>query len=76
MYFSTCIISDFQLTDIHLGSGMKYYVTVTACNTAVLCVSVSSDGIVIDNSPPKTGSVQDGTGHQDIQYQSLRFVIT
>jgi len=51
---------------------MKYYVTITVCNTAELCTSVSSDGVIIDNSPPKAGIVQDGTGFIDIQYQSLK----
>jgi len=60
------------LSSIHLGTGIKYYVMVTVCNTAELCTSVSSDGVMIDNSPPKAGIVQDGAGFIDLQYQSLK----
>ncbi|XP_063399976.1 uncharacterized protein LOC134684607 [Mytilus trossulus] len=70
------IVQDFELTNVHLGIGIKYYVSITACNTAELCTSMSSDGVIIDNSPPKAGSVQDGTGYLDIQYQSLRSYIS
>ncbi|CAC5414424.1 unnamed protein product [Mytilus coruscus] len=70
------IVQDFELTNIHLGIGIKYYVSITACNTAELCTSMSSDGVIIDNSPPTAGSVQDGTGYHDIQYQSLRSYIS
>jgi len=45
---------------------------VTVCNTAELCTSVSSDGVMIDNSPPKAGIVQDGAGFIDLQYQFLK----
>ena len=45
--------------------------TVTACNTADMCTTVTSDGVIIDNSPPISGSVQDGTEYLDILYQSM-----
>jgi hypothetical protein len=46
----TCvyIFSEFTLSDIRLKYGIKYFTTVTACNTADLCTSVTSDGVIID----------------------------
>jgi len=56
-----------------LKYGIKYFTTVTACNTADLCTSVTSDGVVVDNSPPTAGVVQDGSTDNDIEYQSIRW---
>ena len=51
--------------------GLTYYVTVTACNAADLCTSVTSDGVVVDDSPPLPGRVYDGRpGSGDISFQS------
>ncbi|XP_046561789.1 uncharacterized protein LOC124270793 [Haliotis rubra] len=56
--------------------GVKYFTTVTACNTAGLCSSSStSDGVILDSSPPVPGTVQDGTGDMDIQFQATRTFI-
>ena len=41
--------------------GEKYYITVEACNGAGVCHSVSSDGLVLDNSPPTPGIVRVGS---------------
>ncbi|XP_078682372.1 uncharacterized protein LOC144916849 [Branchiostoma floridae x Branchiostoma belcheri] len=57
---------------LSLASGKRYYVTVTACNVADLCTSVSSDGVVIDNSPPVAGIVYDGVDDMDLSYQASR----
>ncbi|CAG2247188.1 unnamed protein product [Mytilus edulis] len=65
------ITYDFTLENIHLGTGLRYYTTVTGCNTADMCTTVTSDGVIIDNSPPTAGVVQDGTGFYDISYQSM-----
>ena len=70
-YEINCLL-DITLCHIHLGSGIRYYTTITACNTADLCTSVTSDGVVIDNSPPTQGTVQDGVDLYDVEYQSLR----
>ena len=66
------IIVEFTLFNINLEVGIRYYSTVTACNTANLCTSVTSDGVVIDNSPPVPGIVQDGVDELDAEYQSTR----
>ena len=68
-------ISDFEFAAIHVMVGEKYYVTVTACNTADMCTSVTSDGIILDNSPPTPGVVMDGASTVDIHYQGDRSVI-
>jgi len=36
---------------------------------------VTSDGVVIDNSPPTKGTVQDGVELYDVEYQSLRYFL-
>jgi len=66
------IVVEFTLFNINLEAGIRYYSTVTACNTANLCTSVTSDGVVIDNSPPVPGIVQDGVDELDAEYQSTR----
>ncbi|CAC5375361.1 unnamed protein product [Mytilus coruscus] len=63
---------DFTLHSFQLEAGIKYFATVVACNTGNLCTAVTSDGVIIDNSPPVPGVVQDGTDIHDNEYQSLR----
>ncbi|XP_076113973.1 uncharacterized protein LOC143082259 [Mytilus galloprovincialis] len=70
------ITYDFTLENIHLGTGLRYYTTVTACNTADMCTTVTSDGVIIDNSAPVAGKVQDGTGFIDTEYQSMTTYIS
>ncbi|XP_053401094.1 uncharacterized protein LOC123523194 isoform X2 [Mercenaria mercenaria] len=59
-----------ELKSLQLAEGIKYFVTITACNTADLCTSASSDGFIVDTTPPVKGYVMDGTRAKDIQYQS------
>ena len=47
-----------------------YYVTVCAVNNADLRNCLSSDGVLIDFSPPSHGVVYDGIIEPDIKYQS------
>ncbi|CAC5370733.1 unnamed protein product [Mytilus coruscus] len=70
------ITYEFTLENIHLGTGLTYYTTVTACNTADMCTTVTSDGVIIDNSPPTVGVVQDGTGFYDTEYQSMTMYLS
>ncbi|XP_063415906.1 uncharacterized protein LOC134697555 [Mytilus trossulus] len=70
------IAYEFTLENTHLGTGLRYYTTVTACNTAEMCTTVTSDGVIIDNSPPTPGTVQDGTGYYDTEYQSMKNFIS
>ena len=56
-----------------LLEGMKYFVTVKVCNIAGLCTSVSSDGFVVDSSPPSPGRVLDGVDGNDLAYQASKY---
>jgi hypothetical protein len=60
---------------VPLEPGRRYYCTVVACNQAEMCTTVTSDGIIADNSPPAIGMVLDGLGEEDIQYQSYSDVV-
>ena len=47
--------------------GQKYYNIFEACNGAGLCRTLTSDGVILDNSPPISGLVRVGsnTNHQN-----------
>ncbi|XP_022088109.1 uncharacterized protein LOC110977889 isoform X2 [Acanthaster planci] len=65
----TSVLAD----NLNLVPGLTYYVTVTACNAAELCTSVTSDGVTVDDSPPVWGHVSDGgPGGGDVSFQSSR----
>ncbi|XP_069118476.1 uncharacterized protein [Argopecten irradians] len=51
---------------VHLEQGVTYYVTVQACNTGEMCTDVTSNGVLVDHSPPIPGQVLVGRadGHQ------------
>ncbi|XP_072048763.1 uncharacterized protein [Amphiura filiformis] len=69
--------TDISHNNFNLVPGLVYYVTVTACNAADLCSSVSSDGILLDDTPPSRGHVYDGhPGGMDIDYQASRALIS
>ncbi|XP_067680773.1 uncharacterized protein [Haliotis asinina] len=55
--------------------GVRYYVTVTACNMAGLCSSATSDGVILDQTPPVPGRVMDGTQDRDTHYQATRMFL-
>ena len=69
----TILILEIELPQLRLIEGMNYFVSVTACNVADLCTTVSSDGFVLDRSPPSPGRVLDGTQGHDIMYQASRY---
>ena len=62
-----------ELEQMNLIEGIRYYISITACNIADLCTTVSSDGFMLDSSPPSPGRVMDGTGGQDTIYQASRY---
>ncbi|XP_046571086.1 uncharacterized protein LOC124279318 [Haliotis rubra] len=70
--FDTGASTDVVFHHIMFAEGVRYYVTVTACNMAGLCSSATSDGVILDESPPVPGSVMDGTQDRDSQYQASR----
>ncbi|XP_055997828.1 uncharacterized protein LOC125647098 [Ostrea edulis] len=69
------IVNSFRLEQVHFGAGLTYYTSLTACNTAELCTTVLTDGVIMDNSPPSFGLVMDGTRDRDTEYQSIRTYI-
>ena len=69
------LFSDVFAENLNLVPGLPYYVTVTACNAADLCTSVTSDGVVVDDSPPVPGRVYDGgPGSGSVNFQSSMLV--
>ncbi|ESO83749.1 hypothetical protein LOTGIDRAFT_168990 [Lottia gigantea] len=66
---------NFTFTNIRFISGIKYFTMVTGCNMAELCSSISSDGFIIDVTPPIRGHVIDGTRDADIDFQASRTFI-
>ena len=50
--------------------GTRYYITVRAVNSIGLQTEVSSDGFVLDDSPPVVGVVYNTGHHNDVIYQS------
>ncbi|XP_078621331.1 uncharacterized protein LOC144887808 [Branchiostoma floridae x Branchiostoma japonicum] len=62
--------SDMSASNLLLVPGFTYYVTITACNAAQLCTTVSSDGVLMDDTPPVAGTVRDGAADMDLQYQA------
>jgi len=50
--------------------GTRYYTTVRAVNSIGLQTEVSSDGFVLDDSPPVVGVVYNTGHHKDVTYQS------
>ncbi|MDQ3265449.1 MAG: hypothetical protein M3Y59_17625 [Myxococcota bacterium] len=51
-----------QASGLSLSTGTRYYVTVEATNGSGLTVTASSDGVVVDGTPPVLGFVHDGPG--------------
>ena len=57
------------LKGLSLQHNDKYYVTVLACNYAGLCTAKSSDGVLVDTTPPIMHYVRDGLVGPDIDFQ-------
>ena len=72
----------FKVLTQPITNGQRYYVTVTATNSAGVTTSVTSDGVTIDDTPPITGTVVDGivsdvdylNGEDDIRASWFGFV--
>ena len=61
------------LTGLSLHHNDTYYVTVLVCNYAGLCTAKSSDGVLVDTTPPIVHYVRDGLIGPDIDFQ-VRFL--
>ncbi|XP_077866322.1 uncharacterized protein LOC144354078 [Saccoglossus kowalevskii] len=66
------MLAEMKASHLNLEPGVRYYTTVTACNAAGLCTSVTSDGIIPDNSAPIGGMVYDGASGDDQHFQASR----
>ncbi|XP_078701246.1 uncharacterized protein LOC144927586 [Branchiostoma floridae x Branchiostoma belcheri] len=69
------IKSDMSASNLPLVPGFTYYVTITACNAAQLCTTTSSDGVLMDDTPPVAGTVRDGAADVDVQYQPSTYLL-
>ncbi|ESO88616.1 hypothetical protein LOTGIDRAFT_234474 [Lottia gigantea] len=52
----------FSISELKLQENKIYYSTVLAFNKAGFCSWSTSDGIIIDSTPPSTGIIHDGLG--------------
>ena len=57
------------LTGLSLQHNYTYYVSVLVCNYAGLCTAKSSDGVLVDTTPPVIHYVKDGLIGPDIDFQ-------
>ena len=58
-----------HVPDEPLKNGQRFYITIQATNGAGVRTSLSSDGVVVDTSPPDPGVVIDGY-FRDVDYVS------
>ncbi|KAK2183533.1 hypothetical protein NP493_308g03123 [Ridgeia piscesae] len=70
------IATNILLDHVTMERGVTYYTTIEACNGAGLCVSVTSDGVIADTSPPVGGVVFDGIATEDMDYQSSKSMLS
>ena len=64
-----------------IWNGRRYYITVNATNGAGVVTSLTSDGVTVDETPPTSGIVIDGSvldvdylnGEQDVSARWLNF---
>ncbi|XP_033730988.1 uncharacterized protein LOC117320520 [Pecten maximus] len=57
---------------VPLEEGVIYYVTVQACNTGGLCTDATSNGVLVDHSPPIRGQVLVGRAEGHLNYIGQR----
>ncbi|WAR31824.1 hypothetical protein MAR_034366 [Mya arenaria] len=62
--------TNISIGNLTLEHAVRYYFTVTAVNTAGLHTSVSSDGFIIDTTPPSDGVVYNTNAYKNVAYQS------
>jgi len=54
--------------DLALDVGVRYFASVRGCNSAGLCAVGSSDGFMVDDTPPVLGLVMDGLRGEDVAF--------
>lgn len=50
------IVRNYIFTNLDLHDGVRYYVTLIACNGAELCTTSVSEGMFVDTTPPSRGN--------------------
>lgn len=70
MRHSHAFVTEATREGLSLKDGVMYYATVRACNLAGLCVTVTSNGAIVDGSPPIPGMVLDGLEGTNVQFQA------
>ena len=63
------ILTEATREGLSLKDGGTYYATVRVCNLAGLCITVTSNGAIIDESPPIPSTVLDGLDGANVQFQ-------
>lgn len=63
--------TQFLVTGLELEHAAAYFATVVADNAAHLSSAVSSNGVVVDITPPSLSYVSDGLGGADVDAQSF-----
>ena len=74
-FTSVHLDSSASASHLALQDGVRYYVTVRACDHRHLCAESTSDGVLVDGSPPVPGAVFDGVGQEDASDQASGDVI-
>ena len=66
----------FNISRLTMKPGVRYYSNVVVTTLSGLQTSVSSDGIIVDSSPPVPGMVYDGIGNAIIIDYYIAFFIS
>ncbi|KAK3103765.1 hypothetical protein FSP39_021725 [Pinctada imbricata] len=67
------ISRDFVLSDLNLNDGVTYYVQLISCNGAQICSMTTSNGLLVDSTPPSRGMFAIHTDHA-VNHELLRNV--
>ena len=71
---STFFVPELHMSDLTLLPGIRYYSSLTVCNSAGQCTEKVSDGVMPLISPPRAGVLQNGLGPEHSSYTTHRLV--
>ena len=69
-------VMTFNISRLTMKPGVRYYSNVVITTLSGLQTTVSSDGIIVDSSPPVPGMVYDGIGNAIIIDYYMAFFIS
>ena len=75
IFRSPFLIVDFTWSGM-FEPGVKYFATVTACNRGSMCTVQSSNGVIMDDSPPVPGLVHVGFSDYHEPFLPQKYVKT